>query len=58
MAENDDSLTFAGDMTGGSQASTSLTGDPALELFGNGWTPDGGLAPGSAYTGRHRASDD
>jgi hypothetical protein len=57
MIENDDSMTPAGGISAVSSASSSLSGDPALELFGNGWTPKGGLAGGADYAGRHRATD-
>jgi hypothetical protein len=40
-----------------SHDSVSLSGDPALELFGNGWTPNVGPASNPDYTGRHRAPD-
>lgn len=33
------------------------SGDPAHDLFGNGWAPNGGPATKSEYTGRHRAPD-
>jgi hypothetical protein len=42
---------------GASSGSASLCGDPALELFGNGWSPHSGLASNTDYTGRHRAPD-
>jgi hypothetical protein len=49
---NDDGL--APSASGGS---ASLCGDPALELFGNGWAPKGGPAGNTGYEGRHRAPD-
>jgi hypothetical protein len=42
---------------GASRGSASLCGDPALELFGNGWSPNSGLASNTDYMGRHRALD-
>jgi hypothetical protein len=40
---------------GVSHGSASLWGDPALELFGNGWSPNSGFASNVDYTGRHCA---
>jgi hypothetical protein len=33
------------------------SGDPSLELFGNGWTPNPEPTRSESYTGRHRAPD-
>jgi hypothetical protein len=34
------------------------SGDPSLELFGHGWSPDGDQSDGGeSYRGRHRAED-
>jgi hypothetical protein len=33
------------------------SGDPSLELFGNGWIPDPEPTHSESYTGRHRAPD-
>lgn len=43
--------------TGPSYESASRFGDPALELFGNGWALSRGPATNAEYTGRHRAPD-
>lgn len=38
--------------------SVPSAGDPSLELFGHGWTPDREPStPADGYTGRHRATD-
>jgi hypothetical protein len=33
------------------------SGDPSMELFGNGWTPNPKPTRSDSYTGRHRAPD-
>jgi hypothetical protein len=34
-----------------------IAGDPSLELFGHGWTPNQTSSSISGYTGRHRAPE-
>jgi hypothetical protein len=61
MTEQDASATAGpgddGIPTSASRGSASLSGDPALELFGNGWAPKSGPVSKADYTGRHRAPD-
>lgn len=60
MNEHDASTTGPGDdgtPVNPSHESASRFGDPALDLFGNGWAPNGGPATSTEYTGRHRAPD-
>jgi hypothetical protein len=61
MTEQDASATTRpgddGVPTSAWHGSASLSRDPALELFGNGWAPNGGPASTTDYAGRHRTPD-
>ena len=58
MTERDDLLPTQPREAGGTSEFIPLSGDPSLELFGQGWSPDyeASYDVGS-YQGRHRAED-